>query len=226
LPAGALGRLDPAVRESLIVQDEGSQLVALAAGVRPGERVLDVCAAPGGKSIILAQTAGSDGRVFASDVRPARVHLLRSTILRAGLDIPVLAANAESGLPFGPTLDRVVVDAPCSGLGTLRRDPDIKWAREESDLHAFAEHQSRMLDEAGRTVRPGGHLIYATCSSEPEENESVIDAFLARTPEFRVAPIATVDARLVTSRGFLSTIPPRDALDAFFAAALVRSGTA
>ncbi|HXT69865.1 MAG TPA: transcription antitermination factor NusB [Vicinamibacterales bacterium] len=226
LPAGALGRLDPIVRDSLMVQDEGSQLVAAAAGVQPGDRVLDLCAAPGGKTIIFSTAAGPKGQVVASDVRPARVHLLRAMIQRAGLDVPVLALDGESGLPFGATFDRVVVDAPCSGLGTLRRDPDIKWTREEAGLPAFAERQARLLDQATTAVRPGGHLVYATCSSEPEENESVIDAFLTRTPAFRLAAVDSVDAQLVTARGFLSTLPPRDELDAFFAAKLVRSGSA
>ncbi len=223
LPAGTLGRLDPAVRETLIVQDEGSLLVAFAAGVRPGDRVLDVCAAPGGKTLVFSEAAGPRGQVIASDVRPARVHLLRSTIDRAGLDISVLAGNAETGLPFGPVFDRVIVDAPCSGLGTLRRDPDIRWSRDEHELQGFAERQGRMLDEAARTVRPGGHLIYATCSSEPDENVSVVRAFLGRTQAFRVAPVDSVDPRFVSEDGFLETLPPRDGLDAFFAAKLVRS---
>jgi 16S rRNA (cytosine967-C5)-methyltransferase len=198
----------------------------MAAGVTPGERVLDVCAAPGGKTIIFAGAAGYEGLVVASDVRPQRVHLLRSVTRRAGFDIPILAVDALSGVPFTDVFDRVVVDAPCSGLGTLRRDPDIKWSRQEADLPIFAEQQIRMLTEAARAVRPGGHLIYATCSSEPDENEAVVDGFLATAPGFAVAPVDSVDARLVNPRGFLSTLPPRDELDAFFAAKLVRSGTA
>jgi len=141
--------------------------------------------------------------------------------------VPILALDVSSPLPFAAVFDRVILDAPCSGLGTLRRDPDIKWTRRESDLAPFAEAQSRMLDQAAAVVRPGGRLIYATCSSEPDENTRVVDAFLAKTPGFSVEPIAgAVDPSLITSRGFLETLPPRDELDAFFAAKLVRSGRA
>jgi 16S rRNA (cytosine967-C5)-methyltransferase len=227
LAPGGLGRISPALRESLIVQDEGSLLVALGAGAAPGEMVLDACAAPGGKTLVFAGAVGASGRVIASDIRPARVATLRAQLQRAATDVPILALDVSSPLPFKAVFDRVILDAPCSGLGTLRRDPDIKWSRQESDLAPFAEAQSRMLDQAAAVVRPGGRLIYATCSSEPDENARVVDAFLAKTPEFSVEPIAGLaDPRLITSRGFLETLPPRDELDAFFAAKLVRSGRA
>jgi 16S rRNA (cytosine967-C5)-methyltransferase len=224
LAPGGLGRLSAELRESLIVQDEGSLLVALAAGVLPGETVLDACAAPGGKTVVFAEEAGASGRVIASDIRPARVGTLRMQLQRAATQVPILALDVSSPLPFTAVFDRVVLDAPCSGLGTLRRDPDIKWSRQESDLTSFAEAQSKMIDQAADVVRPGGRLIYATCSSEPDENARVVDAFLARTPAFTVEPIAgAVDPRLITARGFLETLPSRDELDAFFAAKLVRS---
>ena len=224
LSAGSLGRIPRPLRDRLIVQDEGSVLVAVAAGVGSGERVLDVCAAPGGKTLVFADAAGPSGLVVASDLRPARVSLLRSQLRRASVSVPILAVDAAAPLPFGPVFDRVVLDAPCSGLGTLRRDPDIKWTRAEADLAGFARAQSEMLHQAASVVRPGGRLIYATCSSEPEENADVVNAFLARTAAFTVEPIdKTIDAQLLSSRGFLETLPPRDDLDAFFAAKLVRS---
>ena len=227
LAPGGLGRLGATLRESLIVQDEGSLLVALSAGVADGETVFDACAAPGGKTLVFAEAVGASGRVIASDVRPARIATLRTQLQRAAKHVPILAVDVSSPLPFEAVFDRVILDAPCSGLGTLRRDPDIKWSRQESDLKAFTDAQSKMLDQAAAVVRPGGRLIYATCSSEPDENAHVVDAFLARTPAFTVEPIShPINPGLITSRGFLETLPPRDELDAFFAAKLVRSGRA
>jgi 16S rRNA (cytosine967-C5)-methyltransferase len=146
---------------------------------------------------------------------------------RARVSTPILALDAAAPLPFGRAFDCVVVDAPCSGLGTLRRDPDLKWTRTEADLAGFAATQARMIQEAGSVVRPGGRLVYATCSSEPDENEAIVSEFLSRNPEFHSEPIhADADSPLVNARGRLETMPVRDQLDAFFAAKLVRSSTA
>ncbi len=231
LPAGALGRISPEIRRGLLIQDEGSQVVACLAGAKPGERVLDVCAAPGGKTIMLTEGAGPTGLVIAGDVRPARVALLRETLGRAGAHGLVLALDAAAGLPFGPVFDRVLLDAPCSGLGTLRRDPDIKWSRQPEDLARFAAAQATMLARAAETVRPGGALIYATCSSEPDENERVVDAFLAATrgfalEPFRVAPACAAASTVLDEQGRLRTQPFAHGLDAFFAALLVRRDSA
>jgi 16S rRNA (cytosine967-C5)-methyltransferase len=225
LPAGGLGRLSAETREAIVVQDEGSQLVACLAGGASGDRVLDVCASPGGKTLILDAAIGPDGIVIAGDNRPARVALLRSTLLRANRHARVLALNAEQPLPFGPVFDRVLLDAPCSGLGTLRRDPDIKWHRRPEDLPIFAASQRRMIERASEVVRPGGALIYATCSSEPEENEAIVDTFLAKTPEFTLGRLAVdrvpAAESVIDDRGMLHSSPAHG-LDAFFAAVLVR----
>lgn len=230
LPPGSLGRLDEEVRRRIVIQDEGSQLVALAAGAAPGLRVLDVCAAPGGKTALLQMAVGSSGLVVAGDKRPARVRLLRSRLKTLGASAPVLALDATAPLPFTDTFDRVLLDAPCSGLGTLRRDPDLKWTRTPEDLAILAETQLRMLQSAADAVRPGGSLTYATCSSEPEENEAVVQRFLQNATGFRreAVTIALPDAasRLIDEHGYLHTLPFRDETDAFFAARLVRSGTA
>ena len=227
LPAGALGRLSPETRRGLLIQDEGSQLVACLAGARPGERVLDVCASPGGKTVMLAEAVRPNGLVVAGDVRPARVALLRETLSRAGAQGFVVALDAEAGLPFGASFDRVLLDAPCSGLGTIRRDPDIKWSRQPEDLPRLAAAQAAMLAHAAGTVRPGGALIYATCSSEPEENERVVDEFLAATGVFTLAPFPSAGASAgaavaLDEKGRLRTQPFTHGLDAFFAALLVR----
>jgi 16S rRNA (cytosine967-C5)-methyltransferase len=129
-------------------------------------------------------------------------------------------------LPFAAPFDRVLVDAPCSGLGTLRRDPDLKWRRREDDLPGLAAAQRELLDRAASVVAPGGRLVYATCSSEPEENEDVVAAFAAGHPEFALLRLDEVVPEtlvpLVGTDGFLRTLPYRDGLEAFFAAALVR----
>jgi 16S rRNA (cytosine967-C5)-methyltransferase len=227
VPAGALSKLPADLRRRVTIQDEASQLVACAAGARPSERVLDVCAAPGGKTLLLAHAAGATGFVVAADRRHSRVRLLRSTLAHAGVGAPVLALDALVGLPFTDTFDRVLLDAPCSGLGTIRRDPDIKWNRAEPDLGRFAEAQHTMVRHAARVVKPGGSLIYSTCSSEPDENDVIIDAFLAAEPDFSLAPLAFGDdcpagARVQDERGVLRTWPFVHGLDAFFAARLVR----
>jgi 16S rRNA (cytosine967-C5)-methyltransferase len=210
-----------------VVQDEASQLVACAVGARPGERVLDLCASPGGKATAMAADMADTGTIAACDVRPARMDLLRRTVLASGArHLQLVRVSPDGALPFEPVFDRVLVDAPCSGLGTLRRDPDIRWRRLESDLPALARIQLTLLERASLVVAPGGRLVYATCSSEPEENEHVVDAFLATHPDFQTADLRTqaggvVDPVLDDS-GMLRTLPFAHGLEAFFAAALER----
>jgi 16S rRNA (cytosine967-C5)-methyltransferase len=155
------------------------------------------------------------------------VRLLRSLVARAHVPVQVLAVDAARGLPFGDRFDRVLLDAPCSGLGTIRRDPDVKWSRTASDLDRLSEQQRKMIVEAARVVRPGGDLIYATCSSEPDENDEVVRWFLSTSAPFDLAPLApgpgVGDAgALIAPDGMLRTLPFRHGLDAFFAARLVR----
>jgi 16S rRNA (cytosine967-C5)-methyltransferase len=209
-----------------VVQDEASQLVPLIVNVQPGERVLDLCASPGGKTTAMAADMCDEGTIVASDVRARRIDLLQHTVRTSGArSIRVLQVDTVGSLPFRPVFDRVLVDAPCSGLGTIRRDPDIRWRRTASDLPALAAQQLALLDRAASVVRPGGRLVYATCSSEPEENEQVVDAFLGAHPEFTVVDpggpgLPAAVGALVDERGFFRTLPFRDGLEAFFAAAL------
>jgi 16S rRNA (cytosine967-C5)-methyltransferase len=135
----------------------------------------------------------------------------------------VIQVPGRGELPFGAIFDCVLVDAPCSGLGTIRRDPDIRWRRSATDLPRFAADQLDLLERAATTVRLHGRLVYSTCSSEPEENEQMVDRFLATNPQFELAPLT--DPRVqpfVTERGMLRTLPFAHGLEAFFAAALVR----
>jgi 16S rRNA (cytosine967-C5)-methyltransferase len=213
-----------------VVQDEASQLVALLAEPRPGWRVLDACASPGGKTTALAAALDASGRLIASDVRHRRMTLLRKTLAAAGGDlVRLVQMDLLHPLPFTRPFDLVLVDAPCSGLGTLRRDPDLRWRRNERDLPALAAAELVMLQHAADAVAPGGRLVYATCSNEPEENEGVVDAFLATTRDF-----APLDARqasprlppeLIDARGHLRTEPHTHGLEAFFGAVLVKAGT-
>ncbi len=207
------------------VQDEASQLVALTVGARPGDRVLDLCASPGGKATALAAEMADTGTLVACDVRPRRMRLLRDTVNESGATCVRLVQIPRAGhLPFADHFDRVIVDAPCSGLGTIRRDPDIRWRRRPEDLAGLASAQLDLLRRAADAVKPGGRLVYSTCSSEPEENEAVVAAFLTERPEF--VSVAAIDdpspeiAPLLDQQGYLRTLPFQHRLEAFFAAAL------
>ena len=220
---------EAATEGHFLVQDEASQLVALMASVIPGHVVLDACAAPGGKTTMLAAAMTGEGLLVAADVRPPRVRLLRETLARSGAPgVRIVQADLQQSAPFAPVFDWVIVDAPCSGLGTVRRDPDIKWRRREPDLRSLADAERCILDHAAAVVRPGGRLLYATCSSEPEENEQVLDAFLDAHPSFtpvdlRALPACPTALRpLLNERGHLRTLPHEHALEAFFGAVVER----
>jgi 16S rRNA (cytosine967-C5)-methyltransferase len=220
----AMSALD-ALEGQFVIQDEASQLVTLLAGPNPGD-LLDTCAAPGGKTTALA-AAEPNARIVACDLRDRRIELLRRTVTESGAsNVRVVQADLLQPLPFGRSFNCVFVDAPCSGLGTIRRDPDLKWRRQESDLAGLARQQMLMLVHAAEAVRPGGRLIYATCSSEPEENEQVIRIFDERR-EFRRIDARTVhpalDASLVDVSGALYTSPVTHGLDAFYGVVFERT---
>ena len=211
-----------------VVQDEASQIVPLLAGTHPVSRVLDACAAPGGKTLALAAGVARGGLLVASDVSTKRLSILREILQRAGNQRTHLAQiDLEGGAPFGAAFDVVLLDAPCTGLGTLRRDVDIRWRRSPDDIRQAAGKQQRMIAEAAAAVAPGGRLIYATCSSEPEENQHVVDAFLAAHPRFEPVPAERLiagglPADLLDEGGKLFTRPDRHGLEVFFGVALER----
>jgi len=209
------------------VQDEASQLVALLGSPKAGESILDACASPGGKTTSMAALAHDEARIVAADIRDARMQLLRDTISSSGArSVRLVQADLEQPLPFGATFDLVFVDAPCSGLGTLRRDPDIRWRRQETDLPRFRTAQVAMLRHAAEAVKPGGRVVYSTCSSEPEENDQVVEAFLRESP----SRFTSVDLRghlpgldpVLDDAGVLRTSPAEHGLEAFFGAVLRR----
>ncbi len=168
------------------VQGESAMLPSILLGPKPGERVLDCCSAPGGKTAHMAQLMDNRGEILALDLYPHRLKLVEANCRRLGVGIVrTICADATniSSLGLG-MFDRVLLDAPCSGLGVIRRKPDIKWRRQEEHIDELAALQARMLKEAAQTVLPGGVLVYSTCTNEPEETDKVIADFLAAHPEF------------------------------------------
>ncbi len=213
-------------RDGLVFpQDAGSQLVPFLLDVRKGERVLDVCAAPGGKATALSELA-SDGTVVAVDRRRRRIRLLREIAAKLGAEnVRLLVADGRK-LPFDARFPRILLDVPCSSLGTLRRNPDIKWRVQEADLRSLAALQLELLHSSSRLLAAEGRLVYATCSTEPEENEEVVERFLSESPGFRRVDAASSlpePARhLVDDGGYFRTSPEHDDMDGYFAAILVR----
>jgi len=194
-----------------LVQDEASQLIGELAAPAARGRILDLCASPGGKTLALSAAAGANGLVIAADIRANRIRLLSRTLTRCRVPNARVIQLSDGPLPFrDATFDLVLIDAPCSGLGTVRRDPDIRWRRLPADLPRFAAAQLALLTNAARLVKPGATMVYATCSSEPEENADVVASFLAGRPEFS-------EVRRH------ETLPFRDQLEAFFGAVLTRS---
>jgi len=220
----------PLARKGLFAaQDEASQLVGAFAAPAPNARVVDACASPGGKAAQLAAALCGTGLLVACDVRPRRVRLLRALLRDARVDgVAIVQHDLLQGAPFR-NVDTMLVDAPCSGLGTIRRDPDIKWKRRPEDLAVFAARQVRMLSQAAPAIGQGGTLIYSTCSSEPEENEDVVRAFLEAHPDFVLEDPRTDSPNVAPSvgpcldqAGCLRTSPATHGLEAFFAARLRR----
>jgi 16S rRNA (cytosine967-C5)-methyltransferase len=215
------------------VQDEASQLVVELLAPAPGERVLDACAAPGTKTTAIAERVGPEGLVVALDRSERRLALLGRAVRRLELgNVTALAADATQplgALPGAP-FDRVLVDAPCSGLGALRRNPDARWRLEPEDPARLAEIQTALLRSAAKSLRPGGTLVYSTCTLTGEENEAVVEAFLAQTPGFERAAAARLPAALrplLDAQGALVTWPHRHGtgvfgMDGFYAARLER----
>ena len=219
------------------VQDAGSQVIAALLAPRRGQVLVDFCAGAGGKTLALGAALRNTGQVFACDVSASRLARLRPRLQRSGLSNvqPILIAD-ENDLKLGKLVakaDAVLVDVPCSGTGTLRRNPDLKWRLKEKDLGAITDRQSRILRAAARLVRPGGWLVYASCSLLREENEEQVESFLAESPEFAVEPLGPVLEAADIAIG-LATLDERsglhvwrsdmvrDACDGFFAVRMRR----
>jgi len=213
------------------IQDEGSQLVSLLAGARPGEQVLDLCAGAGGKTLALAAAMANSGQIFAYDSDRARLAPIHERLKRNGVR-NAQVRNPDPGAldDLAGKMDRVVVDAPCTGTGTWRRRPDAKWKLTPEQLAARIEEQRAVLDQAAGFVKPGGTLVYITCSILPEENTRQVTAFLERHPGFAAVDMAEVWTQVLpnggpaplTEAGLLLT-PARTDTDGFFIARLTRA---
>jgi 16S rRNA (cytosine967-C5)-methyltransferase len=221
---------DPLFEQGLVeVQDEGSQLLAYLLGPRRGEMVADFCAGAGGKSLALAMLMRGAGRVYAIDVSAKRLSALAPRAARAGVsNIHPLAVASENDVRakrLARKIDRVLVDAPCSGFGTLRRNPDLKWRYGPERIEALAEQQFRILEAASGLVKPGGRLVYATCSLLAAENEAVADRFAAAHPEFAglsCSDLLAAQRIPIDSAERLRLWPHEHGTDGFFAAAFER----
>jgi len=218
-------RVDAWRRGWIYVQDEASQLIAHLVAPQPGMRILEVCAAPGSKTTHMAALMGNRGMIVAGDRHLSRLrHLVvLSERLHVQIAHPVVLEGCGP-LPFLPTVtfERVLLDAPCSGTGTLRRHPEIKWRLTLEEIRRMAEQQRALLEEAARWVAPGGWLVYATCSLEREENEEILNGFLAAWKEFRpIVPRVAEPFR--TESGYIRTFPHRHGMDGFFAAVLEKN---
>ena len=217
-------------KEGLIeVQDEGSQLIAWLLAPRRGEMIADYCAGAGGKTLAAAALMRGTGRIYAFDTSPKRLASLAPRAARAGVTSVhsvVLAAGQDARVKrLAGKLDRVLVDAPCSGFGTLRRNPELKWRYGEAAVAELAAKQGRLLAAASRLVKPGGRLVYATCSLLADENEAVAAAFGAAHPEFEpvsCAKVLEVHRIALTTGEYLKLLPDRHGTDAFFAAIFER----
>ena len=216
------------------VQDEGSQLLALLTGAKRGEMVADFCAGAGGKTLALGAMMKNTGRLYAFDTSQKRLDGMKPRLARSGLSNihPVAIAHErdERIKRLAGKMDRVLVDAPCSGLGTLRRNPDLKWRQKETDVAELVELQTKILQSAARLVKSGGRLVYATCSLLQEENEAIAEAFSAANPDFVATPVIEILqaqkielAETLCRGAYLRLWPQVHQTDGFFAAVWQRN---
>ena len=213
------------------MQDEGSQLLCYLLGPKRSEMVVDFCAGAGGKTLGLGMLMRSTGRLYAFDISTSRLTKLKPRLARSGLsNVHPQHIDSERDPRIGRLvgkIDRVLIDAPCSGMGTLRRNPDLKWRQTAAGVDELAAKQTRILESAARLLKPGGQLVYATCSILAEENERVVEDFLSRHPEFKVVPaVAELVRRDIAlpenadAGPYLKLAPDSHQTDGFFAALL------
>lgn len=228
-PRRAIHRMQAFADGRFSVQDGAAQLISLLLDPRPGETVLDACAGLGGKTTHLAQRMENRGRVVALDHVAAKLARLEKEARRMGLAI-IETRRTDLNRPIDPAdlprFDRILLDAPCSGLGVLRRNPDAKWSSLKKDIAGFTRRQARFLERLAPLVKKQGTLVFAVCSMEPEENESVVKQFLKKHPNFAISAHQTIAEKSVLpfmgADGFFRTAPHTHHMDGFFAARLTR----
>jgi 16S rRNA (cytosine967-C5)-methyltransferase len=217
----------PFLEEGLFaIQDEASQLVISLLSPKAGERNLDACAAPGGKTTHMAQRMKNKGEIYALDLNEKKLNRIKESCLRLGVKtVKVLKGDASTSLPIprGLAFDQVLADVPCSGFGTLRRNPDLKWRRDEEDIRRLSELQFSIVRNLSGYLKEGGILVYSTCTVFHEENEDVVEKFLREHPEFqldRIAEMLPEKYHPFIKNGYFKTFPPRNEMDGFFVARL------
>jgi 16S rRNA (cytosine967-C5)-methyltransferase len=221
----------PFLKEGLyILQDEASQLITSIVDPKPGERILDACAAPGGKTTHMAQKMVNRGEIYALDLSKGKLDMVEEICQRLGIKIvKTVKADAAASLPVpnGFVFDRVLADVPCSGFGTLRKNPDLKWRRGEKDIRRLSELQFSILGNLSAYVKEGGVLVYSTCTVFHEENEDVVERFLDKHPEFeldRMDQVLPEKCHFLIHDRYFKTFSPKGGMDGFFAARLIKSG--
>jgi 16S rRNA (cytosine967-C5)-methyltransferase len=222
--AGDLTGLEGFKRGRFTVQDASAGLVGHLVDPRPGQRILDLAAAPGGKATHLAELSGNEAAVIAVDVRENRVRMLSDNRKRLGLD-SISAVVWDGRNAFPRSFDAVLVDAPCSGLGVLRRRPELKWRKKPEDIPGLVQIQQDLLEAGAESVKAGGALVYSTCTVLDEENRGCVSSFLKRHPEFVVENAdSRVDPNLVSKSGFVETWPDAHGMDGSFAVRMKKTG--
>ena len=214
---GSLEKSDAVIKGYITFMDKASMLVARLVNPQPGERVLDCCAAPGGKSMYMATLMDNTGSLMSCDIHEHKIALMESNAQRLGISIVQTKVQDATELPsaWKSYFDRVLVDVPCSGLGILQKKLDMRWRKDESTLSELPPLQLAILERAAMTVKEKGYLVYSTCTLNYKENEDVVEAFLQKHKEFSIVPVGT-DFPLKSNNGMITTYPPTDDMDGFF----------
>lgn len=207
----------------ITIQDPSASLAAKLCDAKPGQTVIDLCAAPGGKSFMIAEMMNNEGRVIAVDKHESKLRFISEGSERIGLSIIETVAKDSETHKFKEGADIVFADVPCSGLGTISKKPDIKWKKETEDLMKLVPHQRQILENAAKIVKSGGVVVYSTCTIEPEENEDNINWFLKNHPEFTIDPAENYLPAELCKDGFYMSLPHHSRMDGAFAVRLVKS---
>lgn len=209
------------------VQDEGAMLISHILDPKPDEIIIDACAAPGGKTTHIAELMQNKGKIFAFDIDIKRLNLLKENCTRLGITIVEAIESDSSNLSKYELADRIIVDVPCTGLGVLRRRIESRWRRTIDNVNSLPEFQYKILEGSAKCLKPGGVLVYCTCTIEPEENEQIVDRFIKAHPNFKIQsvkpylPKQLQDKNIVTPEGFMQTFPHLHNMDGFFAVRMI-----
>lgn len=207
----------------ITIQDPSASIATKLSNAKAGDTVIDLCAAPGGKSFLLAEMMNNEGRVLAVDKHESKLRFISEGAERLGLSIIEVIAKDSEIHKFSEEADIVFADVPCSGLGTISKKPDIKWKKEPEDILKLIPHQRKILENAAKIVKPGGVIVYSTCTIEPEENEDNIKWFLDKHPEFQIDPAEKYLPEILCKNGCYHSIPHISRMDGAFAVRLVKS---